>query len=271
MKPWNGCSARRPPQTVLAVPGYLKAGESEGQALPGWQVRWDDDDGQDEKKLLSRWAAENAKRYLAAMVAVGTVDQVMLAALQVKHAHLRAAALSRSLLVIDEVHASDRYMTEVQSHLLKMHLGLGGHAMLMSATLGSVARKKWLGHKKEQSFKEAVDAPYPAVWGKGNTAPHGTGAHESPKAVGMTLVSSWAAEEAASRALAAAREGARVLVIRNTVTAARDTFAAVRAAGGKDLLLQVANGPALHHSRFAPEDRRVLDEAVEKALLPRER
>jgi CRISPR-associated endonuclease/helicase Cas3 len=37
------------------------------------------------------------------------------------------------------------------------------------------------------------------------------------------------------------------------------------------LLFQVANGPALHHSRFAPEDRRLLDEAVEDALSPKTR
>src|SRR5690606_30704511 len=63
------------PEPVLAVPGYFKTGEHEGQALPGWKVRWDDDDGADERRLLSRWAAESAKRYLAAAVAVGTVDQ----------------------------------------------------------------------------------------------------------------------------------------------------------------------------------------------------
>jgi len=76
------------------VPGYFRAGEHEGQALPGWRVRWDDDGGADERRLLGRWAAENTKRYLAAMVAVGTVDQAMLAALQVKQAHLRSAALN---------------------------------------------------------------------------------------------------------------------------------------------------------------------------------
>ena len=45
---------------------------------------------------MARWAAESAKRYLAATIAVGTVDQAMLAGLQVKHAHLRSSALSRS-------------------------------------------------------------------------------------------------------------------------------------------------------------------------------
>ena len=260
------------PEAVLAVPGYLKAGEVEGRRLPRWEVRWDDDGGADEKKLLARWAAESTKRALAATVAVGTVDQAMLAALQVKHAHLRAAALSRSLLVIDEVHASDRYMTEVQTHLLDMHLGRGGHAMLMSATLGSVARTKWLGRSTEPpSFEEAVAAPYPAVWGRGEAAPRASTGQGRQKPVAMTTVPTMAAETAAGLAIEAARAGARVLVIRNTVAEAVATFQAVQQAGAEDLLLQAAGGPALHHGRFAPEDRKLLDAAVEAALSPHDR
>jgi CRISPR-associated endonuclease/helicase Cas3 len=253
------------PEAVLAVPGYLKVGEISGQKLPEWKVRWDDDGNADEKKLVARWAAENAKRYLAAAVAVGTVDQAMLAALQVKHAHMRAAALSRSLLVVDEVHASDRYMTEVQGHLLKTHLGRAGHAMLMSATLGSVARARWLGHP-EPSFADAVAAPYPAVWSKGEAGPRGTPLDGRKKPVAMALVPNWTAEEAARRVIEAAGEGARVLVIRNTVKAAVATYEAVLEAGAGDLLFTVNGVPTLHHGRFAPEDRKLLDGGVERTL-----
>ena len=49
---------------------------------------------------------------------------------------LRGGALSRSLLVVDEVHASDSYMTEILLQLTDEHLAVGGYAMLMSATLG---------------------------------------------------------------------------------------------------------------------------------------
>ena len=52
------------------------------------------------------------------------------------------------------------------------------------------------------------------------------------------------------------------------MAAAVDTWQAVRQAGGESMLLQVADGPALDHSRFAPEDRRFLDDAVETALSP---
>ncbi len=260
------------PEAVLAVPGYLQSGEISAKKLPAFDVLWDDDP--DERLRIARWAAENGRRYLAATVAVGTVDQAMLAALQVKHAHLRAASLSRSLLVIDEVHASDAYMTHIQSHLLKMHLGRGGFAMLMSATLGASARTMWLSPKAHRaplpSFDAAIAAPYPAVWGRINDV-HAVGQEgQNRKPVTMELVCGWTGEMAASRAIAAAQGGARVLVIRNTVRAALETFNAVKAMGAEQHLLQVADGPALHHARFAGEDRTLLDRHVEQALNPQQ-
>ncbi len=256
-------------EAVLAVPGYLRIGDADGEALPDWRVRWDDD--ADEALLQARWAAENTKRYLAATVAVGTVDQAMLAGLQVKHAHLRSAALARSLLVVDEIHASDGYMTGVLGHLLKAHLGWGGYAMLMSATLGSVARHKWLGGKELPAFSEAVATPYPAVWLRKELNPRSAPRDASQKAITMRMVATMAPESAAVEAIAAASAGARVLVIRNTVHAAIATWQGVRDAGAERLLLQVGDGPALHHSRFAQEDRKLLDEAVEDALSPKAR
>ena len=88
------------PETALAVPGYLKAGDISGEHLHDYQIRWDDHP--DDATRHRRWAAENSKRYLAAQIAVGTVDQAMMAALKVKHAHMRAACLARNLLIVDE-------------------------------------------------------------------------------------------------------------------------------------------------------------------------
>ena len=261
------------PEAVLAVPGYIRSGDAEGQKLPKWKVRWDDDGQADEQRLMARWAAESTKRSLAAAIAVGTVDQAMLAALQVKHAHLRAAAISRSLLVIDEVHASDHYMTEIQRHLLKVHVDRGGYAMLMSATLGSVARSKWLGHRRGPGFEDAIAEPYPAVWGKSAARPLSSDPQEREerqKSVSMVLEPTMSAENGARIAIEAARAGARALVIRNTVAGALEVFEAVRKVD-ESLLLSVAGGPALHHSRFAAEDRALLDGAVETALSPEAR
>ena len=249
------------PEVVLAIPGILKAGDHEGQRLPHWQVKWDDDAPHAPK----RWAAEHATRFLAAPVAVGTVDQAMLAGLQVKHAHLRGSAMSRSLLVVDEVHASDAYMTEVLKHLLDGHLAIGGYAMLMSATLGARARVRWRD-EAWPTFVEARKTPYPAVWAQGSTEPNVASNAGPVKIVHPETIATMDATTAASRAIGAAERGARVLVIRNTVTQAVETWRSVLDKGAGGLLMQVADGPALHHGRFATEDRALLDDAVERAL-----
>lgn len=251
------------PEAILAIPGLRVAGEAIGHPLPDFQTRWDD-----EGPHPGRWAAEHATRFLAAPIAVGTVDQAMLSALQVKHAPLRGAALSRSLLVIDEVHASDAYMTEILAELLKGHLGAGGQAMLMSATLGSSARARFLGQSLPD-LATALASPYPALWRLGAPAPAQGRPEGRNKTVRMETAPSMAAESVATVAIAAARGGARVLVIRNTVGAATDCWRAVRAAGAEALLMSVNGRAALHHSRFAAEDRAMLDAAAEAALAAR--
>lgn len=250
------------PDAVLAIPGMLAAGETTGQRLPDWEVLWEDREG----TVPARWAAEHATRFLAATVAVGTVDQAMLAGLMVKHAHLRGSALSRSLLVIDEVHASDAYMTAILKNLLDSHLAVGGYAMLMSATLGSRARVRWTG-ETPPDFDAAVNTHYPAVWMGGEKRPKEAGGAGNSKVVRAAL-DQMTPQRAAELALEAANAGARVLVVHNTVGRAIETWRAVQESGGAARLLQVADGPALHHGRFAPEDRATLDHAVEGVLAP---
>ncbi|MBW6495965.1 MAG: CRISPR-associated helicase Cas3' [Burkholderiaceae bacterium] len=249
------------PEAVLAIPGALVSGAARGQKLPDFEVRWDD-----EPDLApARWAAEHATRFLAATVAVGTVDQAMLAAMEVKHAPMRGAALTRSLLVIDEVHASDDYMTEVIAELLRGHLAAGGYALLMSATLGSRARCRFL-ETALPSLVAATTTPYPAVWVGGDLKPKSADGTGRLKAVEIQTYPGMQASPVAEVAIKAARSGARVLVIRNTVSAAIATFQAVTDQGGSAFLMQVEDRPALHHSRFAVEDRALLDAAAETAL-----
>ena len=196
----------------------------------------------------------------------------MLAALCVKHAHLRGSALSRSLLVVDEVHASDAYMTRIQQQLVAQHCALGGYAMLMSATLGSVARASWL-NAPQPDLATASSSPYPCVWTETSTNPstinHDDLARGPSKSVMMADVPTMAPERCAERAIDAAGRGARVLVIRNTVARAVETLEAVEAALGDashSLLFRVAGVSTLHHSRFAPTDRILLDAAIETTL-----
>ncbi len=181
--------------------------------------------------------------------------------------------MARSLLVVDEVHASDAYMTEILRTVLNGHLDLGGHALLMSATLGAVARQRFTTRQARTALMspaEAEDVPYPAltiVRSTGDLQTQKISGTLSNKRVSMQLEPILSEPmEIAVRALDAARDGAKVLVIRNTVATAQDVFSAVIEQGGEHLVLKVGEIPAPHHSRFAAEDRRLLDDAVEGVL-----
>ena len=258
-------------ETVLAIPGYPQAGLATARRVGRFQVEWEDDP-EDEPTRRARWSAESSRHFLSSAAAVGTVDQVLLAALKVKWAHLRGSAVSRSLLVVDEAHASDAYMTELLRALLRDHLAVGGQALLMSATLGSAARAALTDHRPrtEPPPLAAMEVvPYPALTlaGHGAAETHEvleTGQSKAVEISTQPLLSD--AERIAELALAAARKGAKVLVVRNTVGEAQAVFRAVEDQGGSALTLQAADGPALHHSRFAAEDRLLLDDAVEQAL-----
>ena len=256
----------RPP-VVLAVPGYEPDTDANGVGLPAYKVWWDSHYDNERP-----WASESPKRYLAAQIAVGTVDQAMMGALKVKHAHMRAACLARNLLVVDEVHASDTYMRRILKALLDTHLGAGGYALLMSATLGSAARQEWLGDRRDLALGYAVETPYPAISvastdGESIIAVGGNNREKTVGVAAESLMDDFGA--VAEQALQAARGGAKVLIVRNTVDYAIDTQRAVEeSASGSDrgLLFALGDTPTLHHGRFAAGDRRLLDRAVEAQL-----
>lgn len=268
----------RPP-VVLAVPGYLRVDGHEGRRLAGFEVQWDDENPAFRRRA---WAGEHSKRYLAGAVVVGTVDQVLLSALQVRHAHLRASCLLRHLLVVDEVHASDAYMTRVLEEVLAHHRAAGGHTLLMSATLGAAARHRLVQPESRDipKLEEALAVPYPVITHRplDEIQPRIVSViPEKGKSVAVELRALAGNPAATARlALDAAAQGARVLVVRNTVTDCRALQQAVEELaeqeGREELLFGVRVGgktiPAPHHGRFAPDDRRCLDRAIEEAFSP---
>lgn len=257
------------PAVLLAVPGYARVDNvAVGSILPSQETRWDDDDRQRWQERA--WAAEHPKRFLAAIVAVGTIDQALLSSIQVRHAHMRSVCLDRSLLVVDEVHASDPYMRRLLKGLLEHHLGLGGHALLLSATLGSRARAEFTG-TAEPGLTEACAAPYPALTGRDGlprTVNGNIGATPA-KTVQVELLP-WMEQpkQVVPRIATALQAGARVLVVLNTVGRAIALQRAVEAEGGIDpgWLFQCEGVVSPHHGRYAPVDREALDGAVTARL-----
>lgn len=260
-----------PPLVVRALAGYESADGHIMEKLPDFEVLWADKP--DEQKAHTRWAAESSKRFLAAPLAVGTIDQALLGALQVRHAHMRHSLLTRSLLVVDEVHASDAYMATLLGHLLKAHLKAGGHALLLSATLGSSARYRYQCLTSDKAtmptLKQALAAPYPALT-------DGANIHAMPDS-GRSKKVFWTVKDCidqpkaiAAMAIEAAKQGAKVLVIRNTVPTAVTTFKAIEdlatQTGLSHTLFKLNGVATVHHSRYSREDRPKLDKAVEEQM-----
>ncbi|MGI8497669.1 MAG: CRISPR-associated helicase Cas3' [Gemmatimonadaceae bacterium] len=260
-----------PPPVVLAVPGYLRVDDVDGRKLPRFEVLWPDRDT--DRFRYRAWAGEGAKRYLAGCIVVGTIDQVLLSSLRVRHAHLRATALLRQLLVVDEVHASDAYMTCILEDVLARHIRAGGHALLLSATLGGEARARLLRpgqHVPLPDFDEAVSTAYPLISHRGATELAVSVKDIGPPRVVSAEAEPWLedAKAVAAAALEAARSGAKVLVVKNTVAdcleTQRDLERIAKAGGASELLFSAAGEIAPHHSRFARSDREILDKALQE-------
>ena len=254
------------PAVVLAVPGQVGADDARGHSLPEFGFEWDD--VPTDQQRAQRWAAEHPKRFLAAQIAVGTIDQVLLASITTRHAHLRGTALLRHLLVVDEVHASDRFMEALLANLLQGHLQAGGHALLLSATLGAGAQARLLG-TRQRNLAEAEGLAYPAYgWAEAGEAKVLPIAQTTTGKTLRIAAEPWldAPERIAVMARVAADAGAKVLIIRNTVGAAVATTQAIETLGGDAALFRVGDVATLHHGRFSASDRLLLDAEVEKVL-----
>jgi CRISPR-associated endonuclease/helicase Cas3 len=164
-------------------------------------------------------------------------------------------------------------MEGLLSGLLRGHLRAGGHALLLSATLGAGMRARLLGTPvPTPAVAEAVIYPVLSWAESGREQRVGCppGIDRGPRGRDVSVATRpWLDQpsQVAAFALEAARRGAKVLVVRNTVRAAIDTQRALEAAASDGAhLFRVGGIVTLHHGRFAPTDRRLLDESVQKTL-----
>jgi CRISPR-associated endonuclease/helicase Cas3 len=92
------------------------------------------------------------KRSLLAPFGVGTVDQALLSVLQTRHFFVRLYGLSQKVVVFDEVHAYDTYMSVLFERLLTWLRHIGTTVILLSATLPEKTRQRlaaaWQGKQQ---------------------------------------------------------------------------------------------------------------------------
>ena len=98
------------------------------------------------------------KKGLLASFTVGTIDQVLFAGLKSRHLALRHLALAGKVVVLDEVHAYDAYMSEYLERVLEWLAAYRVPVVLLSATLPAARRRALLEAYAGPPSEEAVGA-----------------------------------------------------------------------------------------------------------------
>lgn len=190
----------------------------------------------------------HAKRGLLAPFAVGTIDQALMATMNVKHGFVRAFGLAGKVVILDEVHTYDAYTGALLDALVELLRALHCTVIILSATLNRDRRRQLLGC-------ELVSDGYPLI----TAVPHEQEPQElTVPASGSQAVSLRLLEQddlAIQEALDRASQGQQVLWIENTVVEAQQRYLDLAARASE---LGLAYG--LLHSRFTADDRQRIEE-----------
>lgn len=278
---WLKCLLEDQPQNAWQDLHLLhgKAELNEDYArLQHWNSSWMGDRPGEGDAIISHQWFSGRKRGLLAPVVVGTVDQLLMAALRVKHAHLRHFGLAGKVVVIDEVHAYDVYMNVYLDRMLAFLGVYGVPVILLSATLPpsrrSALMRAYAGVDKRDSRRRVVvatpprassgDPAYPLVTTKSRQRRDKPvfSACESDNRQRYVHIDFMPESDAAL--LKGLRdlleEGGCVCVLRNTVVRAQATFALL----SKELDADIC----LIHARFIAADRAKKDSELVSLLGP---
>lgn len=227
---------------------------------------YDDDESSRAKggPVVDSWL-RGRKRGLLADHVIGTIDQVLMGALQSKHLSLRHLALSSKVVIVDEVHAADDYMRSYLCRALDWLGAYGTPVVLLSATLPSAQRRELveaytrgrLGRAGKRTPIEVPDAPsYPCLTIGGSQV--SSVAVAAPQKNVNVAIDTLPDEHVVDTVVDATRNGGCVAVIRNTVGRAQDTF--------RELQRHLGDEVVLLHSRFIGPDRASLERDVRQRL-----
>ncbi|WP_062431772.1 CRISPR-associated helicase/endonuclease Cas3 [Herbidospora daliensis] len=103
-----------------------------------------DDEPEAERHAPAEWFL-GSKRGLLSPFVVGTIDQLLYTATRTKHVMLRAAGLMGKVVILDEVHAADVYMSQFLKEALRWLGQARVPVVLLSATLPPQQRRALVG------------------------------------------------------------------------------------------------------------------------------
>ncbi len=205
------------------------------------------------------------KRALLASYGVGTVDQAMGGVLHVKHSYLKLFGLAGKVLIVDEIHAYDAYMSEIIERLLCWCGAIGIPVVLLSATLPSAKRfsliQSYGAHAPPS--KTDTNAPYPLITyvsRDGVCTEHAV--PKSSRSSNPELIKHWGALEqpknTADLVLSRLEDGGCFCIIANTVGFAQKIYDELKRGleGRNDCELD------LFHARFPAWRRQEIEDKV---------
>lgn len=225
------------------------------------QSVWLEGEGENHStKACAAWFAQSPKRALLADVGVGTIDQAMMAVIPFRHHNLRLLGMSDKLLIADEIHACDTYMSTILESLIETQARYGNSTILLSATLSQVQRERLVA-----AFTRGLGDPLRAPGLGMNDYPwitHVAGGEiissyvDTRKDFARRVAVEWLHTESDGIAavLQAIEQGDCIAWIRNSVDDAARTYRALVASGKVD-----AENILLFHSRFAFCDRQTIE------------
>lgn len=185
------------------------------------------------------------KRGLLAPFAVGTLDQALMAAMNVKHGFVRAFGLAGKVVILDEIHSYDAYTSLIMQNLVNILRDLHCTVIILSATLTQSRRESLL-----EGGDSEVSKAYPLISAKPRVQTDVNYLPLSPpptRTVNLCFANDGHAfEEALSHAI----RGEQVLWIENTVNEAQTLY---KTLASRCTDMGIACG--LLHSRFTLSDR----------------
>ncbi|WP_328732787.1 CRISPR-associated helicase Cas3' [Streptomyces caniferus] len=212
--------------------------------------------------VASKWV-QGRYRSLLAPVVVATVDQLLLAGLASRYVSVRMLGLAGKVVVLDEVHAYDAYMSGLLQGVLAWLGACGVPVVLLSATLPAQQRAQLVQAYAGRQVELEQSAAYPRLtWVHAPDADRDVAESEilsAQAARGLSVKVEMLPEPddttVVNRARALLAEGGCLLVIRNTVARAQELAGQLRKELGEDSV-------TLMHARFTVADRRRLETSL---------
>lgn len=177
---------------------------------------------------------DSRKRGLLAPFAVGTIDQALMAVINVRHGALRALGLAGKVVILDEVHSYDAYTGTLLKELVQKLRCWGCTVILLSATLTKELRNELLGLASEaasDSISEASTSseicdsyPLLSIQDAQGQISYETVPTKPADEKRVQIRHSFSVEDSLGSALERARRGECVLWIENTVRDAQKIF-----------------------------------------------